>query len=157
MAKTYREVLIAQVTEGDPLCIDVEACGGFAGACLVVFQKREKAGCYPTVGPVPPTMPPPLVTNDPEDWLAEHWGKIEAEYEVRHNEYKEAVRQWGVFQRARNGDANSASWIIRAREQAEGYQLLRLLGDDGKALVIPEPVESLDVDALVDDPIAAAV
>ena len=160
--KQYREVLIAQVTSGDSLCIDVEACGGFAGACLVLFQKRDKAGLYASAAPKPPTMPPPMVSSaDPDDWLAEHWAKIEAEYEVRHTEYKEAVRQWGVLDRARGlGDANSASWVIRARKDHtdEGYQLLRLHGADGKPIAIPEPENTQSVPApLVDDPVAAAV
>ncbi|MDB4278653.1 hypothetical protein N9917_03545 [Deltaproteobacteria bacterium] len=161
MSKTkYHEVLIAEAGS-DSFCIDVQACFGFPQACLVLFQKRDKGGLYPTKSPTPPKMPPPLVTSaDPEEWLAEHWAKIEAEYEVRHATYKEAVRQWGVILRARDGDANSASWVIRARKDqpSEGYQLLRLNGPGGKPIKVPEPA---DVDALLDDlmedPVAAAV
>jgi len=143
MPAKYRKVLIAQKSSGEPLCIDVEACGGFEAACMVVFTQRDAEGRYPTTGPVPPTMPPPLVTGDLDDWLQEQWARVEAEYELRHENYKRAVREWAVFLRARKGDANAASWIIRARKDAEdeGYQLLKLRGLDGNPLPLQEDLK----------------
>jgi hypothetical protein len=139
MPKHYREVLIADVHGGDPIAFDVTACGGFEATCQVLFNLRDAADLYPTEAPKPPQLPPPIVEGDVDDWLQEHWSTMEKEYEQRHDKYKLAVREWAVFVRARKGDANAASWVIRARQQAEseGFQILKLTGPDGQLIELP--------------------
>lgn len=149
MSKTpVHQVLIAQNPSGEPYHLDVASCGGFEGACLTLFNLRDADGLYLKDAPTPPQMPPPLLTDDLDEWLQNHWSKIESEYEQRHEAYKQAVREWAVLRRARQGDANAASWIIRARKdyEDEDYTLFDLLGSNGA----PLPIEPLEEEALDD-------
>jgi len=111
---------------------------------LALFWAREDEGFYPKEAPKPPTMPPPLVDTDSGDWFAGEWKKIEERYDALHAEYKQAVREWAVLVQARQGNANAASWIIRARADAgyekERYDLIKLRGPDGRPIPWePEP------------------
>lgn len=138
----HRAALVSDMT-----AIDVQACGGLAEAMLALFQAREDKDFYPKTAPSPPTMPPPLMAAsdaDADEWYAQEWKKIEEMYDALHDKYKQAVREWAVLVRARQGDANAASWIIRARADAgnakDRYDLIKLCGPDGKPIPWePEP------------------
>jgi len=127
---------------------DISASGGFEAVCLSLFQDRDKAGLYPKTAPLPPTKVPPL-PHGADEWTQRVWDKLDAAFKLRVGAFREASKEWAVLIRARTGDENAASWLIRNQvdHPTEGYEVFNLLtlnekGRPRKQLV-PEPEEEL--------------
>ena len=127
MKKPVRRVLIANGKYKN-LYYDVEASGGFEHVCLDLFRRRDAEWIYPTSDPTPPE-PPRIIpdTDDPEllAFQKVRWNK----YEAALKDYTNSIRSFAVMRRARAGDANAASWIIRARKdiEYEGFEIEELI------------------------------